>query len=1206
MSSSTPDRILYVDDEEALLDITRAFLERAGGITVDTTASPLKAFQMIMTGRYDAVVSDYQMPEMDGIGLLKQIREAGSRVPFIIFTGRGREQVAIEALNNGADFYLQKGGDPKTQYAELANAVRQLAGRRRAEAALHKSQETLHKAQSLAHLGSWEFDPGTGRLTWSEEAYRILGLNPGEDTPTYEGFLSIVHPDDRAMFDTTYFASIADGKDNYEIEHRIIRADTRDLRYLVERCEHQRDESGRITRSVGMVHDITDRKLIELELLRRHNELQAAYEQLASVEEELRTSFDDLAEGQHRLKESERRLADIIEFLPDATFVIDTGGHVIAWNRAIEKMTGVLKAEMLGRGDYAYAVPFYGEARPVLFDYVLRPDRMAGCPYHIRAGNGEVLEGEVALARPGGRDAILMIRASPLYDREGRRAGAIEIVRDITEQKQVEADLRETKEYLENLIDHANAPIVVWNPECIITRFNRAFEHLTGIPADEAIGQNLETLFPEESRNASMGQIRRAMAGELWEDVEIPIVHRSGSVRTVLWNSANIVGSDGETPVATIAQGQDITIRKQAETELLQKHEELQAAYEQLASIEEELRTSFDDLAESQRQLRESEELYRRISESISDVVFVCDFQDTGEYAIGRIAGAVHEITGYTDDEVLAMRCWKHLVHPDDMPIFEREIRSLSPNMSSAAELRIVHRDGSARWIRVSANCTNGQNGGLRLYGGWQDITDQKEAEEALRESEWHFRTLADSGQALIWTSGLDANCDYFNEPWLAFTGRTLEQELGDGWTEGVHPDDLSRCIETYLDAFARRERFSMAYRLRRHDGEYRWIQDDGSPRYDTHGNFLGYIGHCLDVTEQRRMEEALRETAEKMESIFRVAPTGIGVAVDGLFTEVNDRLCEITGYTRDELIGQSVRLFYPSDEEYESAMQEIIAGVGETGTCTLEARSLCKDGGVIIVQLSITPLDSTDISRGTAFTIQDITERKAIEQEIIHHASELARQTNSLTVANRKLNLMNSITRHDILNQLTILLGNLSFAEEAEPGQDVSVFLARVKNAADRIRRQIEFTRDYTDLGDRFPEWQQVSDAIRKEALHGLPVDDEAGNLVIYADPMLAAAFSNLMDNTIRHGESATRVRVWYRPEENGDLTLVWEDDGVGIPAEEKERIFERNVGKNTGLGLFLIREILGITGISITETGEPGKGARFEMLIPHGAYRL
>ncbi len=104
----------------------------------------------------------------------------------------------------------------------------------------------------------------------------------------------------------------------------------------------------------------------------------------------------------------------------------------------------------------------------------------------------------------------------------------------------------------------------------------------------------------------------------------------------------------------------------------------------------------------------------------------------------------------------------------------------------------------------------------------------------------------------------------------------------------------------------------------------------------------------------------------------------------------------------------------------------------------------------------------------------------------------------------------------------------------------------------------------------------------------------------------MLATVFSNLMDNTVRHGEAATRVRVWYQPEETGDLTLVWEDDGVGIPAGEKARIFNRGVGKNTGLGLFLIREILAITGIGITETGEPGKGARFEMLVPPGAYRV
>ncbi|MFA6671020.1 MAG: PAS domain S-box protein [Methanoculleus sp.] len=901
---AAPDRILYVDDEEALLDLGRMFLEREDGIAVDVTASPHEALRMIRTGRYDAVISDHQMPEMDGIELLKQVREAGSRVPFIIFTGRGREEVAIEALNNGADFYLQKGGNPKTQFAELANAVRQVAGRRRAEVAVRRGKELLHNAESIAHLGSWEFDHRTGRLTWSDETYRISGLDPAEPAPTYEAFLSMVHPDDRTRVNTAYSASIADGRDAFEVEHRLLRGDTGEVRYVVERCEHQRDESGRVFRSIGMVHDITDRKLTELELLSQHEELQAAYEQLAAVEEELRSSFDDLAGSQHRLLESK--------------------------------------------------------------------------------------------------------------------------------------------------------------------------EH------------------------------------------------------------------------------------------------------------------------------------YRQISESISDVVYSCALEHSGEYTIDWIAGAVHEITGYTNGEILAMRCWKAIILPDDMPVFEREIFWLSPGTSSFFEIRIVRRDGPVRWLRVSANCTDTTNGEIRLYGGWQDITDQKEAEEALRESELHFRTLADSGQALIWTSGLDAKCDYFNEPWLAFTGRTLEQETGDGWVEGVHPDDLTRCVETYMGAFARRERFSMTYRLRRHDGEYRWIQDDGSPRYDTHGNFLGYIGHCLDVTEQRRVEEALRETAEKMESIFRAAPTGIGMVVDGLITEVNGRLCEIVGYTRGELIGQPVELLYPDEGEYESAMQVVYAEITKAGTCTLETRSLRKDGGIIYVLLSITPLDPADFSRGVTFTAQDITVRRAMEREIEYHAGELARQTNSLAVANKKLNLMSSITRHDILNQLTILLGNLSFAEEAVQEPEVSEYLARVQSAADRIHRQIEFTRDYTDLGVRSPEWQRISDAIQTAALHGLPIDDEAGDLVVYTDPMLSTVFANLMDNTIRHGESATRVRVRYRPEENGDLTLVWEDDGTGIPAEEKERIFYRGFGKNTGLGLFLIREILEITGIGITETGESGKGARFEMRVPRGGYRI
>ena len=150
--------------------------------------------------------------------------------------------------------------------------------------------------------------------------------------------------------------------------------------------------------------------------------------------------------------------------------------------------------------------------------------------------------------------------------------------------------------------------------------------------------------------------------------------------------------------------------------------------------------------------------------------------------------------------------------------------------------------------------------------------------EEDLREKEESYRTLADSGMALIWTAGTDKKCDYFNQPWLKFTGRTLEQELGDGWAEGVHPDDLARCFKIYTEAFDRRESFSMDYRLRRHDGQFRWIQDDGSLRHDSHGDFLGYIGHCLDITERKQAEEekkrleAQNRALQKSESLGRMA----------------------------------------------------------------------------------------------------------------------------------------------------------------------------------------------------------------------------------------------------------------------------------------------------------------------------------------------
>src|SRR6184192_982096 len=155
-------------------------------------------------------------------------------------------------------------------------------------------------------------------------------------------------------------------------------------------------------------------------------------------------------------------------------------------------------------------------------------------------------------------------------------------------------------------------------------------------------------------------------------------------------------------------------------------------------------------------------------------------------------------------------------------------------------------------------------------------IEERVTGENELRESESRFQIVADAAPVLIWMSGVDKLCTFFNKPWLEFTGRSLEQEMGNGWAEGVHPDDLQRCLKVYVGAFDARKPFVMQYRLRRNDGEYRWISDNGVPRYDAQGNFTGYIGSCADVTELLKKEEALRESEERMSLAIEAAHLGV------------------------------------------------------------------------------------------------------------------------------------------------------------------------------------------------------------------------------------------------------------------------------------------------------------------------------------------
>ena len=227
----------------------------------------------------------------------------------------------------------------------------------------------------------------------------------------------------------------------------------------------------------------------------------------------------------------------------------------------------------------------------------------------------------------------------------------------------------------------------------------------------------------------------------------------------------------------------------------------------------------------------------------------------------------------------------------------------------------------------------------------------------------------------------------------------------------------------------------------------------------------------------------------------------------------------------------------------------------------------------------------------------RDITERKRAEE--------------ALQRANKQLNLLSSITRHDILNQLMALKGYLYLSHEVIDNPTTLIeYIKKEEQAANTIEHQITFTKDYQDLGAAAPAWQNVNASINK-ALLGLPmravrVEVDPANPELFADPLFEKVFYNLIDNALRYGgDKMKTIRVSSQEIENG-LKIVCDDDGVGITAEDKKRLFTKGFGKNTGLGLFLSREILAITGITITENGIPGKGARFEITVPKGAYRF
>lgn|GEM_PF-1393370 len=509
-------------------------------------------------------------------------------------------------------------------------------------------------------------------------------------------------------------------------------------------------------------------------------------------------------------------------------------------------------------------------------------------------------------------------------------------------------------------------------------------------------------------------------------------------------------------------------------------------------------------------------------------------------------------------------------------------------------------------------------------------LVDQS-AELALRESEHNFRTLADGSLALIWTAGTDKQCNYFNQSWLKFTGRSLVQELGNGWMEGVHADDFERCREIYVKHFDERLPFSMDYRLRHHDGEYRWIVDTGAPRYDSAGRFLGYIGHCLDINERVLNEQQLRKLTLAVEQ----SPESIVITDSEAAIEyVNAACLASTGYEKADLLGKNPRIFNSGltpREVYKSLWDSLKQGKPWSGQFV----NRHKSGEIYYEYVRISPL--RDINGKTTHYLaikENVSEKISINKEldnyrvhledmVVSRTTELARAKEVAEVANKAKSTFLANMSHEIRTPLNAVVMLTHLLRQTMLDSNQQDKLAKLSSSAEHLLAVINDILDISKIeaGKLILEASDfaVSEVVDK-VLTQVREQAAAKGLVLkvkldaglprqfHGDATrLVQALLNFVGNAVKFTESGSVTLLARLITENDETLKVRfdvTDTGIGISPEAGARLFQsfqqadgsttRRFG-GTGLGLAISKRLAELMQGEVGFESKPGEGSTF-----------
>lgn len=609
-------------------------------------------------------------------------------------------------------------------------------------------------------------------------------------------------------------------------------------------------------------------------------------------------------------------------------------------------------------------------------------------------------------------------------------------------------------------------------------------------------------------------------------------------------------------------------------------------------------------------------------------------------------------IYAFPPDKEISFQVFSDHIHPEDKEFALGEInKALDPSGTGCYDItfRILrYDDRSPRWIRATGKVYfNAQQQADRFIGTVVDTTEQKIMIRELEESEKRFKTMADTAPAMIWTSGTDKQFDFFNKGWLSFTGRTLDNELGSGWMESIHPDDRIRCIDIYNTSFDLRKKFSMEYRMKRHDDKYRWISNDGAPRYSSDGGFLGYIGTCLDIQERKMAREELErkvlertselnrsnsELRQQKEFVDTILESSVDIIVvldqELRYVTYNRAACQYYSVKKGELIGKKILDIFPlikTSGMYDD-LQEALKGK-TIHNPKYRSTVLDKHFGNFYIPLK----DRNDKVYGVLLISHDNT---AIVDaaEKLEVANRILEEKNlALERSNKELESFSYVASHDLQEPLRKIRTFSGLVQKHYNNEkEAKKYFKKIDSSAERMADLIKAVLNYSRLSktdDHFVETnlnailKNVKSDFELLILEKKAVIKSSKLPVVRGVPLqLNQLFSNLIGNSIKFSEKAPVVSVTSKIIQADEMPihpdiqqgcayveLIFKDNGIGFEQQYSDQIFTifkrlhgHHAYSGTGIGLALCKKIVENHRGFIAVQSEPGKGAEFFVYLP------